>query len=656
MNIELAKQIAAMRKGQCLSSKYENAHTKLLWLCEKGHKWNAPLNAVKNLGTWCPTCAQSNAGISKRRKIEDMQAVANERGGRCLSAIYKGNHEKLHWQCKYGHEWWATATNILSRKSWCPFCAGKAPLTLEILKEHAQKLNGECLEQKYLGNAKQKHRFQCEMGHQFLMRASSIRKGQWCPKCRWGGLPNIAEARALAFRKGGRCLSEDYKNAKTHLLWECSSRHQWATTFNQVKRGSWCPKCANQQQADRQRGTLEEMQGIAKARGGRCLSDKYVDSFTKLDFECSNGHLFQLKPNRLKQGGWCKFCYSFIGESICRYYLEKIFEAPFPKSRPAWLKLPHGGYELDGYSEALKIAFEHHGLYHYKVDRLRSKTEKDVQIRQKKDEIKEDLCKQNGVKLIVIPELFNITPLHQLGELVKEICLKQSIDIPNYRSPLDIDFQHLYTCSYGKDMLEKLNQAAQERGGECLSDSWCGSSVKLHFKCKENHLFSTLPFSVLGGHWCLKCSKRYPINIEGVQKLVSSFGGKCLSSDYRNVQSRLHLQCKNGYLFEDTYAAIKSRKIFCRCSKCLEESPLPEGFHNRKRLGIGKMQILAGNYGGQCISTSYKNGSTLLSWKCKYEHVFQSSYNQIIARKWFCPCHQCYVQHSGEKHSNKELK
>lgn len=37
----------------------------------------------------------------------------------------------------------------------------------------------------------------------------------------------LEEMRALAAARGGRCLSTEYVNTSTHLLWECANGHQW---------------------------------------------------------------------------------------------------------------------------------------------------------------------------------------------------------------------------------------------------------------------------------------------------------------------------------------------------------------------------------------------------------------------------------------------
>jgi hypothetical protein len=55
--------------------------------------------------------------------------------------------------------------------------------------------------------------------------------------------------------------------------------------------------------------TIQEMQNLAKSRGGRCLSKKYVDNKTKLKWQCSKGHLWEARPHDIKDGNtWCPIC------------------------------------------------------------------------------------------------------------------------------------------------------------------------------------------------------------------------------------------------------------------------------------------------------------------------------------------------------------
>ena len=107
----------------------------------------------------------------------------------------------------------------------------------------------------------------------------------------------------IAIERGGKCLSETYTNNRIKLRWECVEGHQWEATPHDVKRNHWCPECAGNT-----KGTLEEMHQIAEERGGKCLSDTYLNSRTKLLWECAEGHQWETAPDSIKGGTWCPKC------------------------------------------------------------------------------------------------------------------------------------------------------------------------------------------------------------------------------------------------------------------------------------------------------------------------------------------------------------
>ncbi len=66
----------------------------------------------------------------KKGTIEEMQEIAMERDGKCLSDTYVNAHRKLLWQCAEGHQWEAPPYNV-KIGSWCLVCAGNAKGTIE---------------------------------------------------------------------------------------------------------------------------------------------------------------------------------------------------------------------------------------------------------------------------------------------------------------------------------------------------------------------------------------------------------------------------------------------------------------------------------------------------------------------------------------------
>jgi hypothetical protein len=54
--------------------------------------------------------------------------------------------------------------------------------------------------------------------------------------------------------------------------------------------------------------TIEEMQVIARNKNGYCLSNKYINSQTKLEWRCNEDHTWNTTPSAIKTGQWCPKC------------------------------------------------------------------------------------------------------------------------------------------------------------------------------------------------------------------------------------------------------------------------------------------------------------------------------------------------------------
>jgi len=273
-----------------------------------------------------------------------MQKIAISRDGICLSQKYIKNQIKLIWQCEFNHIWEATPNHI-KNGTWCPFCCGNKKLTIEKMNE-------------------------------------------------------------IAKLKGGICLSNIYIDAHSKLEWQCSLNHIWPATPDSINNAdSWCPACSKNKKLD-----IGEMNEIAAARNGRCLSEYYINAKSKLTWQCNIGHIWDAIPDAIKFGTWCPHCIIYFNQEFCRLYLSKLFNAEFLKIRPAWLKNPKTGWnlELDGYCSELKLAFEYNGRQHYEaISFCSSLTQEQIndnfEQQKERDKLKIKLCKENGVKLIVIP-------------------------------------------------------------------------------------------------------------------------------------------------------------------------------------------------------------------------------------------------------------
>jgi hypothetical protein len=116
-----------------------------------------------------------------------------------------------------------------------------------------------------------------------------------------------------------------------------------------------------------------------------------------------------------------------VYESRCREILEKIFNAPFPKKRPTWLrneirdsKTGTGTMqklELDCYNDKLKLALEYNGIQHRVYPNTWHSTKKEYKDQKKRDRLKIVRCEEEDVKLIVVPDT---VPYEQLYKHITE--------------------------------------------------------------------------------------------------------------------------------------------------------------------------------------------------------------------------------------------
>lgn len=182
----------------------------------------------------------------KSPKIKELSDIATARSGKLLSKRYHNNKTKLFWECEYGHQWEMRPNDVKSGQ-WCPTCNGSHKLTIEEMDRIARERNGLCLSIAYI-NSRTKLRWRCTKEHEWDAAPDMVKQGTWCEICskKESGKKRrlkIEEMHSIAKARGGRCLSKEYINNSTHLLWECSSGHTWKANANNIKSGTWCPRC-----------------------------------------------------------------------------------------------------------------------------------------------------------------------------------------------------------------------------------------------------------------------------------------------------------------------------------------------------------------------------------------------------------------------------
>lgn len=264
-----AKEYAESRGGECLSTNYTDAKTKLKWKCgnEEHSEWYAGYHTVIK-GHWCPQCAGEKTGFINRNKngLEIAYMHAESKGGQCLSTNYKNAHSKLIWKCSNkGHKTWSATYSHVLKGAWCPQCHFEKNAINKLnknglldAKKYAETKGGECLSTEYI-NSSEKLEWKCSNKNHDSWHSSYgtvVLSKHWCPQC---GKEKIAEdrknknglknAQQHAADKGGKCLSTEYIRADDKLEWKCANNNHlsWFASYSKVVKGMrWCPQCARE--------------------------------------------------------------------------------------------------------------------------------------------------------------------------------------------------------------------------------------------------------------------------------------------------------------------------------------------------------------------------------------------------------------------------
>lgn len=308
-----ANKLAKRYDGVCLSTKYINNKTKLKWLCKYGHVWEATFNDI-NHNRWCPECANGKYEKICRIYFEtifDKQFIkvrpswlVNEKNNRLeldgycpeLGIAFEHNgiqhYEQSNW-FKSSLEQIKTHDNI--KYKLCEIKGIKLitiPSLFSILKIDKLKdfIKQSCIE-KNIQLPDNYDNIEIDISSVYDLDFQSLKE--------------------MMRSYNIECLSDIYSGSFVKLKWRCCCGFIWNEALAYLKNKivanmHICRQChKNSIKKDR----LLEMINIAKTFNGNCLSNEYVNSYSKLQFQCKNMHQWWAVPANVKRGSWCQLCH-----------------------------------------------------------------------------------------------------------------------------------------------------------------------------------------------------------------------------------------------------------------------------------------------------------------------------------------------------------
>jgi len=278
-----------------LTKIYANNVQKLEYVCPEGHKHSISWSNWKS-GYRCPLCAHTI-----KPTIEFIKGSFEKHNYKFLTKKYKNNKQKLEYICPKGHKHSITWNDWQQGKR-CPYCYGNIKLEIDFVKRSFEKYNYKLLTVVYVNNT-QKLEYVCPKGHKHFITWLNWQNGHRCPFCAINAKPSIDTIKERFEKESYILLTEKYINSKQKLEYSCPKGHRYFTSWNKWRNGYRCPYCAGLVKL-----TIEFVRESFKKYGYELLTKKYVNSYQKLDYICSEGHKHFITWNNWQHGYRCPTC------------------------------------------------------------------------------------------------------------------------------------------------------------------------------------------------------------------------------------------------------------------------------------------------------------------------------------------------------------
>ena len=516
--------------------------------------------------------------------------------------ISAGSSKKVHWVCSKGHKWEAIISNRTKKGSGCPYCAGNKAIsgindfkTLypELADEWNYFKNGDLRPEDYLPYSEKKVWWTGKCGHEWQALIKERTVGNNCPYCAGKRVlygfndfetwckNNKREDLLIEWDKelNINTLPKDIlPSTNKKYNWVCHKcGYKWRAIVNSRTRpnGTGCPACGGQK-VIKGRNDLETIYPeIAKEwnyeKNEILPSECTAHSDRKVWWLGKCGHIWQDSiSHRTGRDSGCPVCYqqartSFPEQTIF-YYVKKYYSDAINGDRDVL-----EGKELDVFIPSRNIAIEYDGeIWHESKE---------------KDELKNNLCKEKGIKLFRIREK-ECPSLKESDSFVQIVCKSHDrlgLETAIFDLLKMIDESKEYEVNISKDYIEIHNQFIVRQVNGSLSTLYPELAKEWH-PIKNGDIKPNMvkPRATYRAWWLGKCGHEWqsavysrtangsgcPYCSTPARKLLKGFND--LEARYPQIAKEWH-PTKNAPLLPSDVLAGNRKKVWWLCPKCGNE-------------------------------------------------------------------------------------
>lgn len=248
--IDEIKDLIKDKNATLLSDTCQTMYSDIEIKCNNGHAFKTNLYTVKYKNSWCGLC-----GHKGKFSLDELNCILKSEGIQCTSTSIINFKTEYNFSCNCGYEWKSTISKIRKGER-CHKCypekiipkrknnykkenkdtnvmESRINTMLIKIDEKVKQHNGIRLssDSEYK-KATLKLKFQCVKGHIFEKTPAALlakKTGTWCHACATNS-HSINDMQLIAQKYGGVCLSTEYVNLKSKLIWKCSGGHKFVRT------------------------------------------------------------------------------------------------------------------------------------------------------------------------------------------------------------------------------------------------------------------------------------------------------------------------------------------------------------------------------------------------------------------------------------------
>lgn len=182
----------------------------------------------------------------------------------------------------------------------------------------------------------------------------------------------------------------------------------------------------------------------------------------------------------------------------------------------------------------------------------------------------------------------------------------------------------------------RMHHLARKVNSVALNAKWRGTAARYRFRCNTGHTWSCLGLSLLRGAACTTCAalngrSKGTLLLDGLQRLrdaAAQHNGVCLSKRYDGMKAIYKFRCAHGHTWQTQGVTVLYGGSWC--AQCARERK------HFLRDGFERLQELAAQRGGRCLSKSFGGTAAKHQFECANGHRWETTAGGLLYSGSWC--------------------